>query len=72
MTVTLVPKDAPAPTVNDGPMSHLVPEPAAVVTAAYVNGTPLMALCGHRWVPHRNPATLPTCATCVEINEQDT
>ena len=40
---------------------------AAVVLEARVNGTPVEALCGHRWIPARDPLKLPVCGACKEI-----
>ena len=42
---------------------------AAKVLEARVNGTPLEALCGHVWVPSRDPKQLPMCQACKEIYE---
>ena len=32
-------------------------------------GTPLEALCGHVWVPSRDPKQLPLCEKCKAIYE---
>jgi hypothetical protein len=40
---------------------------AAKVLQARIEGTPLEALCGHRWVPARDPKQLPLCAKCKDI-----
>jgi hypothetical protein len=40
---------------------------AAEVTEAYVMGTPIVALCGKIFVPHRNPERLPICPACKSI-----
>lgn len=40
---------------------------AAEVTESYVMGTPIVALCGKIFVPHRNPERLPICPTCKSI-----
>lgn len=40
---------------------------AAKVLEARVMGTPLEALCGHVWVPSRDPKQLPVCQACREI-----
>lgn len=37
---------------------------------AIINGTPMIALCGKVWVPHRNPDNFPTCPECIEKYEQ--
>lgn len=39
-------------------------------TRAYVEGTPLTALCGYVWVPSRNPEGLPVCQRCSDLREQ--
>jgi hypothetical protein len=40
---------------------------AAKVLEARINGTPLEALCGHVWVPSRDPRQLPVCQACRDI-----
>ena len=40
---------------------------AAKVLEARINGTPIEALCGHVWVPARDPKQLPLCEACKEI-----
>jgi hypothetical protein len=40
---------------------------AAKVLEARINGTPLEALCGHVWVPSRDPRQLPMCQACKEV-----
>ena len=57
---------------EDGPMAHIVKtlpgeDAAAKVLAARVEGTPLEALCGHVWVPSRDPKQLPVCQRCKDI-----
>ena len=47
--------------------SHYVPK--AKLTEALVLGTPVIALCGKVWVPHRNPDKFPVCPECKEIFE---
>lgn len=42
---------------------------AAKVLEARITGTPLEALCGHVWVPSRDPRQLPMCEACREIYE---
>ena len=39
----------------------------AIVTSAYVEGTPVEALCGQVFVPSRDPKSLPPCERCLEI-----
>ena len=36
-------------------------------TRAYIEGTPVRALCGKVWVPTRDPSRYPVCPTCQEI-----
>jgi len=57
---------------DDGPVAHIVrtkpgEDAAAKVLAARVEGTPLEALCGHVWVPSRDPKQLPVCQRCKDI-----
>jgi hypothetical protein len=40
---------------------------AAKVLEARIYGTPLEALCGHVWVPSRDPKQLPLCEKCKSI-----
>lgn len=59
---------------EDGPVAHIVKtkrneDAAAKVLAARIEGTPLEALCGHTWVPSRDPQQLPVCQRCKEIYE---
>jgi len=42
---------------------------AAKVLEARIYGTPLEALCGHVWVPSRDPKQLPLCEACKSIYE---
>lgn len=59
---------------EDGPVAHIVKTPpgesaAGLVTEARIYGLPVEALCGHVWVPSRNPEPLPRCARCVSVYE---
>ncbi len=47
-------------------VAHVV-IPKAAVAEAYVNGAPVVALCGHVFVPHRNPENLPRCEPCFDV-----
>lgn len=69
--VTPSPSD---PQLEQGPpeVAHIVrvgpgESAAAKVLEARVSGTPLEALCGHVWVPSRDPRNLPVCARCKEV-----
>jgi hypothetical protein len=35
-----------------------------------IEGTPLEALCGKKWIPSRDPEKFPVCPECKEIYEQ--
>jgi hypothetical protein len=37
------------------------------IVRSNVTGEPVVALCGKRWVPNRDPNRYPVCPTCVEI-----
>ena len=55
-------------------MAHIVKtEPgedaASKVLEARIYGTPLEALCGHVWIPSRDPKQLPLCDKCKDIYE---
>ena len=57
---------------EDGPVAHIVKtkpgeNAAAIVLKARIFGNTLEALCGHRFVPSRNPENLPMCQACKEI-----
>ena len=36
-------------------------------TRSMVEGTPVIALCGKKWVPSRDPEKFPICPTCKEL-----
>lgn len=40
---------------------------AAKVLEARIYGTPIEALCGHVWVPSRDPKKLPMCQKCKDV-----
>lgn len=46
--------------------AHIV-FPAKKLTDAIVFGQPVTALCGHTWVPSRDPSKYPVCPTCKEV-----
>jgi hypothetical protein len=57
---------------EDGPVAHIVKvkrgeQATAVVLQARIEGTPIEALCGHVWVPSRDPKQLPMCQRCKDI-----
>jgi len=47
--------------------SHYAPK--AKIMEAMVTGVPIVALCGKKWVPSRDPERFPVCPTCKEIYE---
>jgi hypothetical protein len=59
-----------APSTGDGDherFSHYVAKDK--LTAALVEGTPVVALCGKVWVPSRDPQRFPVCPECKEAWE---
>lgn len=40
-------------------------DPQELVRRAYANGTVLVALCGHRWIPSSDPDKHPICQPCL-------
>lgn len=40
------------------------------IAASYIEGTPVVALCGKKWVPSRDPKKFPICPECKEIHRQ--
>ena len=53
-------------------LAHIVktePGESAVakVLEARIYGTPIEALCGHVWVPSRDPKKLPLCQKCKDV-----
>lgn len=56
---------------NDGDhdkFSHYVEKEE--ITKAFVEGTPVIALCGKIWVPTRDPEGFSVCPKCKEIFSQ--
>jgi len=53
--------------VRADPAGHRTPQ--AVVLEARVMGTPVEALCGYVFTPHKNPKSLPVCEPCKAIYE---
>lgn len=45
--------------------SHYVDK--AELTRGLIEGTPVTALCGKRWVPSRDPERYPVCPRCREL-----
>lgn len=62
------------PSTGEPIVAHIVKcgpdeDAAAKVLQARIDGTALEALCGHVWVPSRDPQRLPLCEACKEIYE---
>lgn len=71
MTTTVLEHvEAPVTQTGDEPpkYSHIV-WPKQQLTDAIINGTPVEALCGHTWVPGRDPRQYPVCGKCIEAFE---
>ncbi|MCY7299075.1 MAG: DUF3039 domain-containing protein [Ilumatobacteraceae bacterium] len=74
MTVETIPNTEEVLETGEPASAHIVKtEPgenaAAKVLEARIYGTPLEALCGHVWVPSRDPKQLPVCEKCKGIYE---
>lgn len=39
------------------------------IVRANVEGVPVVALCGKKWIPNRDPDKYPVCPVCKEIYE---
>ena len=58
--------------------SHIVMVPAgeddkspqAYVLRARIEGFAVTALCGHEFIPQKDPAPLPVCSGCLDIYQQ--
>lgn len=62
------------PETDEPIVAHIVKtkpseDAAAKVLEARIYGTPLEALCGHVWIPSRDPKQVPMCQACKEIYE---
>ena len=70
-TVRAEPATRTRPSAGDGDhdrFAHYIRKSES--TRAYVEGTPVQALCGKVWVPSRDPSRYPTCPTCTEIRKR--
>jgi hypothetical protein len=70
-TETLTPTQAPERERTDegdhDRFAHYAKKDA--IARAYVTGEPIVALCGKKWVPSRDPSRFPVCPTCKELKE---
>ncbi|TMK63921.1 MAG: DUF3039 domain-containing protein [Actinobacteria bacterium] len=66
------PVESPAPIDTEGGdhdrFAHYCRK--ADVARAYVTGEAIVALCGKKWVPSRDPSRYPVCPTCRELKAQ--
>ena len=58
------------PRISDGEgdhdrFAHYVRK--ADIVRSNVEGVPVVALCGKKWIPNRDPSRYPVCPTCKEI-----
>jgi hypothetical protein len=65
------------PLTGEPRMAHIVPpkdgvEAAVRVMEARMEGTAVEALCGHVFIPSRDPKALPPCGKCLLIFESKT
>lgn len=77
MTMTVTEEETRLETTDDaGNATHIVwlpphlrekTTPQAYVMEARVEGRTIEALCGHRWVPQRDPRQYPICQRCLDI-----
>jgi len=51
----------------DEPLQAHIVWPKHKVTEAYILGIPVAALCGHMFVPSRDPKNRPVCQSCLKI-----
>ncbi len=66
----LLVEERPAPQAGGGDherFAHYVRKEKIVESA--VTGTPVVALCGKKWVPGRDPSRFPVCPDCKRIYE---
>ena len=68
-----VPETKQEPRLDEGDgghdrFAHYVRKPDIV--RSNVEGVPVVALCGKKWVPNRDPNRYPVCPTCKEIKAQ--
>jgi Protein of unknown function (DUF3039) len=70
-TETITPTQAPErERIDEGDhdrFAHYAKKDA--IARAYVTGEAIVALCGKKWVPTRDPSRYPICPTCKELKE---
>lgn len=65
---TLTPDDTRLDGDDDDVVSHYARK--TDITRALIDGTPIKALCGVVFVPHRDPSRFPVCARCKQVYDQ--
>lgn len=60
-------KESPLLDSGNPKFAHIIDLPAYAITEAYAFGTLLEAMCGHVFVPTRDPHKFPLCSTCKEL-----
>lgn len=65
MQTLINPETKNTDTNDNEPLAHYAEK--AKVTEGYIMGTPVIALCGKVFVPHRDPEKLRVCSRCQEI-----
>lgn len=45
--------------------------PQAYILAARIEGFAVTAVCGHTWIPDKDPRRVPLCQACKDIYEND-
>ena len=64
-TATLIPSILFTLNLLQTAFAHYVRK--ADIVRSNVEGVPVIALCGKRWIPNRDPAGYPVCPTCKEL-----
>jgi hypothetical protein len=67
LTPAQAPERAPTDEGDHDRFAHYAKKDA--IARAYVTGEPIVALCGKKWVPTRDPSRFPVCPTCKELKE---
>lgn len=65
------------PTTGEPRAAHLVApkdgvEGHVLIMQARIEGTAVEALCGHKFIPARDPQQYPNCSKCLEIFKDNT
>jgi hypothetical protein len=52
---------------GSGDLTHIIAD--TDWEKGYIFGEKVEALCGHKWVPHKDPKNFPVCQVCEDIFE---